>query len=124
MVLLGGPVAEYLFHGFTPARAIRFPKEYEDENSDTTRIQRLVKRLRGGKDDRRYQLALQNECVSILRESQMWNAITCIAEQLCEKGEITGEECEEVFNRFGVPEGGIIRSSIADGSVTLSSLRG
>ena len=98
MVLLGGPMAEFLSMGIVPEQPLRFPNEYQDANSDSTRIRNLLKRLRGGKDDRSYQFDVQERCREIIQEPRMWQAVTMIAERLIAKGEISGENSEEILS--------------------------
>src|ERR1035441_9634395 len=46
MVLVGGPMAEFLSMGIEPKVPLLFRIEYRDANSDSTRIRNLVKKLR------------------------------------------------------------------------------
>jgi hypothetical protein len=98
MVLLGGPMAEFLAMGIEPKRPLLFPNEYKDANSDSMRIRNLVKKLHG-KYDRRYLFRVQERCREIIQEPRMWQAITLIAERLVAEGEISGEQCEEIFEQ-------------------------
>src|ERR1043166_599751 len=77
--LLGGPVAEYLARGWEPKRPIRFSSEYRFPDSDSSRIRGFLRGLTGKKDDKQYQLRLQNECKSILTERLTWRAIEHLA---------------------------------------------
>jgi hypothetical protein len=104
LTLIGGPMAEWLSHGTVPTKAIRFSSEYRQPNSDSTRIRALIKRLRGGKDDKHYQFEVQERCRAIIQEPRMWKAISMIAERVFRDGEITGEECEEILNSYGAPQ--------------------
>lgn len=104
MVLLGGPMAELLAMEIVPKQPIRFPNEYQDANSDSTRIRNLVRALRGGKDDRRYQFGVQERCRKIIQEPRMWQAVTIIAELLIADGEISGEDSEEMFGHCKAPQ--------------------
>ena len=103
MILLGGPMAELLAMDIVPKLPIRFPNEYQDANSDSTRIRNLVRTLRGGKDDRRYQFEVQERCREIIQETRMWQAVTMIAERLIADGEISGEDSEEIFEQCKAP---------------------
>src|ERR1035441_3414886 len=103
MVLLGGPMAEFLSMGIVPKQPLRFRNEYQDANSDSTRIRNLVKKLRGGKDDRHYQFDVQERCREIIQEPRMWQAVTMIAERLIADGEISGEDSEEIFEQCKAP---------------------
>ena len=96
MIYLGGPMAEFLAMGIEPKRPLLFRNEYKNANSDSMRVRSLVKKLRG-KNDRRYLFQVQERCREIIQEPRMWRAITLIAEQLVARGEITGEQCEEIF---------------------------
>jgi hypothetical protein len=100
-ILIGGPMAECLACGFVPKRAIRFPSEYRNAGSDSSRIRRLVRLLRG-KDDRAYQFAVQEKVRAILEGAAVWAAITQAAEELTRDGRISGERLEDIFDAHGV----------------------
>lgn len=104
MVLLGGPIAELLSTGVVPKVPVRNPTEYQDANSDSTRIRNLVRRVRNGRDDKRYELEVQEHCRQILEEPCMWQAITRIAQRLIIEGEVSGEDCEGIFQRLSVKD--------------------
>jgi hypothetical protein len=97
MVLVGGNLAQLLAAGIVPTRPIRKPNEYRQPNGDSTRIRNLVKALRAGKDDRKYQSEVQERCRAIIQHPRMWQGIGAIAERLASDGDITGEECEAIF---------------------------
>jgi hypothetical protein len=121
MVLLGGPLAELLFFWkIVPKTAIRFRSEYRLVNSDTTRIRNLVKSLCDDRDDRQYQFRVQERCREIIQTPPMFRAITEIASVVVEKWEISGNECEEIFERSGAPQVDFGRFSfISDSPVCL-----
>jgi hypothetical protein len=103
MRLIAGPMAEFthiLGHGGVKG-LIRFRGQYRLPNSDSTRMRNLVKELRGGKDDKAYQLRVQGYCREIIEEPKMWAAITAIADHLVLHGEIDGEEAEGIFEAHG-----------------------
>ena len=101
--LLGGPVAEYRCHGTEIKRAIRFSSEYRYPGSDSSRLRRILRALTG-KDDKKYQLHLQEECQSIIGEPRTWRAIQVIAEHLMEHRFMQGYDAEAVFGRIGAPQ--------------------
>ncbi len=103
MVLVGGNLAQLLAAGIVPTRPIRKPNEYRQPNGDSTRIRNLVKALRAGKDDRKYQFEVQERCREIIEAPKMWQAISAIAKKLASDGVITGEECERLFEACGAP---------------------
>ena len=104
MKLIGGPMAELLHYGTVPKKAIRFTSEYRVPNSDSTRIRALVRRLRDGKDDRRYQFDVQERVRAIIQEPRMWEGVTLLADRLFLDGEITGEEAQDTFHQTGVAD--------------------
>lgn len=103
MVSIGGPMAEFLAMGIEPKRPLLFRNEYNDPNSDSTRIRNLVRKLRG-KDDRRYLFQVQERCREIIQEPRMWQAITLIAERLVAEGELRGEQCQEILKQCAAPQ--------------------
>jgi hypothetical protein len=102
MMLIGGPLAELLSVGIVPQKAIRFAREYRYANSDSTRIRSLVRKLRDGKDDRRYQFRVQERVREILQRPDMWRAVSSVAARLFSEGAIRGEDVEEIFEGIGV----------------------
>jgi hypothetical protein len=100
--LLGGPVAEYRFHGNEARRAIRFSSEYRDPGSDSSRLRRILRALTG-KDDKKYQLRLQEECKTIIGEPRMRQAIQVIADHLMRHRFMQGSDAEAVFTKIGAP---------------------
>lgn len=94
--LLGGPVAEYIARGWEPKRAIRFSSEYRFPDSDSSRIREFLRGLTG-KDDKQYQLRLQNECKAILTEERTWRAVEHLAKMVLEHGQVLGPEIEAVY---------------------------
>ena len=104
MILLGGPVAEFLSMGVVAKRAFRFANEYKDSNSDSTRIRALVKLLCGGKDDLMYQFEVQERCRAILQEPRMWTGVCNVAEVLVERGEVAGEDVEQILTDSGAQD--------------------
>jgi hypothetical protein len=100
--LLGGPVAEFLAGGSNPTRAIRFCEEYRNSGSDSARIRDLLRGLTG-KDDKEYQMRLQDECKAILIDERAWRAIEHLAEMLVDRSKLSGPEIEAVFQAFEVP---------------------
>src|ERR1035441_9672600 len=46
MVKIAGPLVEWLMHGATPERAIRFGNEYKDPQSDSSTIRAMVRQFR------------------------------------------------------------------------------
>ena len=96
-------MAEFLSMGIVPKQPLRFRNEYQDANSDSTRIRNIVKKLRGGKDDRRYQFDVQERCREIIQEPRMWLAVTMIAGPLIADGEISGEDSEVIFEQCKAP---------------------
>ena len=113
MVLIGGPMAEFLCLGIVPEGVLRFKREYRDSNSDSVRMRKLVRQLCNGTDSRKYQLAVQQRCLAVMRDLRMWKAINVIAETLMTNSEITGTACEKIFKDFSAPD----RTEIATKSV-------
>jgi len=103
MVLLGGPMAEFLSIGIIPKKAFRFSNEYRRPNSDTVRIRKLV-RLNCGKDDRIYQFEVQERVRAILQEPRMWAGVTKAAETLAARGELDGEDVERILTEAGAQD--------------------
>lgn len=101
-VLIGGPMAEFLSMGIVPKVAIRFSSEYRDSNSDSTRMRAIVRKLCGGKDDKRYQFAVQERVREIIQEPLMWQGITALAEKLVAERQVKGEDAEAIFEGLGV----------------------
>jgi hypothetical protein len=104
MVLIGGPMAEFLSMGIVPKIPLRFANEYRNPNSDSSRMRELVRALRAGKDDRRYQFDIQERCRAIIQHPRIWQGISAIAERLDADGEISGEECERILQQAGAPD--------------------
>lgn len=98
MLLIAGPLVQYLMHGLTPQRAIRCGGEYKDPQSDSSRTREIVRQLCNGVDSRKFQFAVQEQTRSIVQEPAMWAAITEAAEKLYQAGSITGEEVEASFD--------------------------
>lgn len=103
MVLLGGPMAELLYHGIEPKRAIRFRAEYYLENSDTTHIRNVV-RILFGRDNKRYQFEVQERVRLVMQEPLMWRGVSVVAERLFTNWGISGEEFEKTFEDLGVTD--------------------
>lgn len=104
MAILGGPLAVSLSLGVVPKKAIRLASEDKHPGSDYFGIRALVKALRGGKDDRRYQLEVQERCREILQQPQTWAAITEAARTLALNHRLSGRRCEEEFARNQAPQ--------------------
>lgn len=101
--LLGGMLAECRF--YRPIKrgcAVRF-SEIRYPGSDSYRIRELLRALTG-KDDKKYQLRLQDEAWGIISEPRTWNAITCIATRLADRGKVPGRLVEYVFRKFSAPQ--------------------
>lgn len=88
---------------------MRVSDEYQTSGSDSSRSRALLRGLTG-KDDKRYQIRLQDECMLILTEERTWHAVEHLATMLLERGSITGPEIEAVFAELQVP-----RTSIHSG---------
>lgn len=104
MVLIGGPLTEFLSIRVVPTTAIRDAREYRFPRSDSTRIRNLVRALCEGKDDKAYQFRVQERCREIIQEPRMGKAISAIAEVALAAGEVSGEECERIFEQHGAPQ--------------------
>lgn len=102
LVLIGGPMAEFLSMGVVPQNPLLIRSEYQLPNSDSNRIRSLVRRLRG-KLDREYLFDVQEKCREIIQHPAMWQAISQVAAKLARDGAVAGEECEQMFREFGAP---------------------
>jgi hypothetical protein len=119
MMLIGGPMAEFLSQRIVPKVALRFSGDYRKPNSDSFRIRALVRNLCDGKDDRAYQFEWQERCREIQQEPRMWAGITKAAARLAEVGELDGEEIERILTECGAvdiqaQENRALRNLIAD----------
>ena len=100
LILLGGPLAEFYFHGL-PHKAIR--RGLKNPVSDAALIREYLIALRG-KDDRAYQVRLQAKAWDIIMEARTWSAINKTADILLEKRYLSGLEIQEIFEKSGAPQ--------------------
>lgn len=103
MVKIAGPVVEFLIHGVTPKKAIRFSSEYQDHRSDSFMIRDIVRRFCNGVDSRKFQYDVQERTRAVIEQPSMWCAISEATRRLYEAGTVTGEEVEEIFKHHSVP---------------------
>jgi hypothetical protein len=102
MAMIAGCLAEELSEGIVPTQAIRYSPSYCDPGSFSSRIRTLI-RILLGKDDQNYQFQLQERVRAVFQTDIMWQGMTAIAAQLLRQREMSGEECQAVFERLGVP---------------------
>jgi hypothetical protein len=84
-------------------------------NSDTSPMREIIRALTRKRDDKPYQLRVQERCFDIITEPKMWAAITTIGDRLHKAGAVSGEGAEEVLTAHGAPRlyGGGIEGSAA-----------